>query len=457
MKKASVQRRILTWYTLIFVALILVNLVVVSSIASSSIDTNASEVLVHETEETAGELTIGPNGPTLDDEEEEDDSDPFPYYRDNVVFVIMKNGAVEYGSMPTAIQPIPPVALFSIQRVKDDTGSQWLLYDVPVESGYVLRGMYSTSEANAVFRELIWLLAIVSPILILISFVGGKTILKRLFRPINVVYQTAERIKDREDYALRIPIGQADDEVARMAEMINRMLDQMQRAIRREKEFAANVSHELRTPLTVLRSQVEYLQAKSADAAVQKDLASIMGQILGMERMVRQFLELARAKHIQKDDLETFELLDVVESVAASMAPMMEAKGIDCTIEPPAFSTRVRSYLPAHAQIWTNLISNAVKYNVDGGRILIRFSKPDNRLQIDIEDTGIGMSAETLARAFDPFYRAEPSRSVEEGLGVGLSITKELVDLLEGSIAMDSTLGKGTVVHLRFPASVLDR
>jgi signal transduction histidine kinase len=453
-KKASVQRRILTWYTLIFVALILLNLVVVSSISSSSIYTNASEVLVHETDETAGEMTIGPNGPTLDDEAEEDDSDPFPYYRDNVVFVVMKNGNVEYGSMPTAIQPIPPVTLFSIQRVKDDTGSQWLVYDVPVESGYVLRGMYSTSEANALFRDLLWLLAILSPILILISFVGGKTILKRLFRPINAVYQTAERIKDHEDYALRIPIGKADDEVARMAEMINRMLDQMQRAIRREKEFAANVSHELRTPLTVLRSQVEFLQTKATDEALQKDLSSIMAQIQGMERMVRQFLELARAKHIQKDDLETFDLVDLVESVAASMTPLMETKRIACTIEPPGFSTKILSYLPAHAQIWTNLISNAVKYNVEGGSIRVSFHRRDRHLGIDIADTGIGMTADTLAKAFDPFYRAEPSRSVEEGLGVGLSITKDLVALLEGSIVLESVPNRGTTVHLLFPESM---
>lgn len=448
MKKASVQRRILIWYTAIFVVLILVNLAVVTSISSASLFANASEILTHETEEIAEELSIGPSGPTLDDEEEEDDGEAFPYFRDNVVFVILRNNSVEYGTLPAGIDPDLPVQLYTVRTVKA-AGEEWLVYEVMMENAYVLRGLYSTTDSKAVFQTTFWLLAIVSPVLILISFVGGSAILKRSFRPIHAVYQTAEQIKNSEDYALRIAVDKADDEVSRMAEMINRMLDQMQTAIRREKDFASNVSHELRTPLTVLRSQVEFLQTKEIAADLQNELTSIMNQILAMERMVRQFLELSRAKHIQNDDLEPFELFDVVESVVSSMASSIESKHLTLTLDKPDFSTRMLSYLPAHAQIWTNLLSNAIKYNVDGGRIVIRFRKEDARLKIDLEDTGIGIAADDLAKVFDPFFRAEPSRHVE-GLGVGLSITKELVDLLNGEIAMESTKNRGTTVHLVF-------
>lgn len=455
MRKPSVQRRILIWYTAVFVLLILVNLAVVISISSAAIFANAREILTHETEEIAEELRIGDHGPTLGDDEEDDDG--FAYFRDNVVFVILNNGVVAYGAMPSDLDGLPAVELYVVRSIQGSNAAEWLVYDVLVDDGYVLRGLYYTSDSKAAFQSMIWLLILVSPLLILISLIGGSTILRRAFRPINAVYQTAEQIKNSEDYALRIAVSSDHDEVSRMARMVNHMLDQMQTAIRREKDFASNVSHELRTPLTVLRSQVEYMQTKTFDAEVQQNLTSIMNQIGSMERMVRQFLELTRAKHIQPDDLETFDLFDMVESVASSMAPMMETKRIDCAIIPPVDSTTVFSYLPAHVQIWTNLISNAIKYNVEGGRIVIRFCEENNRLCIDIEDTGIGMSSEDLARAFDPFYRAEPSRHGVEGLGVGLSITKELVDLLEGSIDLASTPGKGTTVHLSFPASSMKK
>ncbi|MEK8128972.1 cell wall metabolism sensor histidine kinase WalK [Paenibacillus filicis] len=222
------------------------------------------------------------------------------------------------------------------------------------------------------------------------------------------------------------------------------------------REFVANVSHELRTPLTTIKSYLEALE----DGALEEP--QLAGKFVGVahnetERMIRlvnDLLQLSRLDSrrvtIAKEKTEVAEMLD---EVADRFSFQLEQRNIavEVTVEPGVRSIMLdRDRID---QVLDNLVSNSIKYTPEGGHIKIHAGSPDTaRLEISVQDDGIGIPRKDLSRIFERFYRVDKARSrAMGGTGLGLSIAREIVKAHGGSIQLDSELGQGTKVTFTLP------
>lgn len=446
--KLKIQTKILVWYAIALTALISLYIVVVYSVLSQSTLTTAEDHVREETQGIAEDLEIEDDGPKYDE-----DDDSFSFVHDNVIFVILNGNQIAYGSSPATFSTPLVISLNRVTSQTDSVGGEWLIYDVTIDSTYTLRGYYSLENSVTTLHQFLLLMWIIAPLLIIVATIGGWWIIKRSFRPILAVTNTAEMIKNNQDYGLRIAFTDTHDEVSKLAKMINQMLDKMETAILRERDFASNVSHELRTPLTVLRAQLEYLLTKTADDKVQTDGVQMLAQLGYMDQVVQQFLELARVRHIHPEDFEQIDLVPFIDTLIQAITPMAEAQNITLVFSPSLPTITLTSSQTALTRILHNILTNAIKYNRPNGVVRVYIDRDNSSAIIKVEDNGIGMDEQTLKKVFDPFFRADASRTNQEGLGVGLTLTKELVEIMGGKITLTSTLSKGTIVTVQLPLS----
>ncbi|HLQ83292.1 MAG TPA: cell wall metabolism sensor histidine kinase WalK [Pseudogracilibacillus sp.] len=224
---------------------------------------------------------------------------------------------------------------------------------------------------------------------------------------------------------------------------------------RERREFVSNVSHELRTPLTTLRS---YLEALTDGAWKDEEIAPHFLEVTQNEtermiRMVSSLLELSRMDskadtlHRRRVDFTSFfhEIIDRFD---------MNLKDAEIVLnrDIPNETTYVWIDKDKMTQVLDNIISNAVKYSPDGGKINFKLEKSRRQIIVSIEDNGIGIAYDKLDKIFDRFYRADKARTREMGgTGLGLAITQEIVEAHYGKIWVDSKEGKGTTIYFSLP------
>lgn len=239
----------------------------------------------------------------------------------------------------------------------------------------------------------------------------------------------------------RIP-GDAGTEARQLAGALQRMAERMRALVRRERDFTRDASHELRTPLTVIRVASDLLHNDpDLPARAQRSLARIQFAGRDMEAVIESFLILAREGDVEPQR-EDFAVRDVVEEEVENARPLLGAKPVELEVVGSA-TPMLHASSRVFAMMLRNLLSNACTYT-ERGRIEVRI-EPDRLL---VADTGIGMSAEALQRAFDPFYRGDPDRL--SGKGLGLSIVRRLGERFGWPVTLDSEPGEGTVAVIGF-------
>jgi two-component system phosphate regulon sensor histidine kinase PhoR len=226
---------------------------------------------------------------------------------------------------------------------------------------------------------------------------------------------------------------------------------------RMRREFVANASHELRTPVAAIRAVVETLESAQGMAPEQRARFDRMlsAQVERLSRLVNDLLDLSRAEAAgQRFQAVRLELAEPLEQALAMVRARAEAKGqkvIDATR--PGLPALLGDPI-AVEQVLTNLLDNAVKYTPEGGRIEVRAAAVEDKVKIEVADSGPGISAEHLPRLFERFYRVDPARSrALGGTGLGLAIVKHLVQAQGGEVGVRSTPGVGTVFHVTLPAA----
>jgi signal transduction histidine kinase len=211
-----------------------------------------------------------------------------------------------------------------------------------------------------------------------------------------------------------------------------------------EREFVTNAAHELRTPLTTIIGAVEVLQAGAKDDEAERDrfLAHIAREAERLARLARALLTLARAHAGQeRPRAELVEIGVLLREIAEDVRPHRD---VAVEVEAPAVLDALvnRDLLE---QALRNLAENAAKYTREG-RIVLRAYELGQNLRVEVEDTGVGMSAETQRHVFDRFYRGQDRDA--EGFGLGLAIVRQAVRTLDGRVELDSAPGKGTLVRI---------
>lgn len=223
------------------------------------------------------------------------------------------------------------------------------------------------------------------------------------------------------------------------------------------REFVANVSHELRTPLTTIKSYAEALDDGAMDdrELAQRFVSVIRNETERMIRLVTDLLHLSRLDSNQAPlRRQSTSVPEMLEEVADRFSFQMRKKSIRSTVRVEDGIKHVLLDRDQIDQVLDNLVSNAIKYTLDGGRIEIVASRPDpGSIAIRVKDTGIGISRKDLSRIFDRFYRVDKARSRNMGgTGLGLSIAREIVKAHGGTIALDSEPNEGTTVTVTLPA-----
>lgn len=243
---------------------------------------------------------------------------------------------------------------------------------------------------------------------------------------------------------------QAQLELLLLNEKLNR-LDRM------KSEFVANVSHELRTPLTSIKNACALLKKMRAFGASAGELLDIIDSNVDRQsRLVENLLNLAR---IEKGKIAAPRALintaEIARQVAASFAIQAKNKNIRLHVDIEFGIQSVYASADQMAEVYTNLIDNAIKYTPSGGNVTLKISNEKNGIKSIISDTGIGIKEEDLSRLFNRFNRlAMVSEYKEKGTGLGLAIIKEIIDSHGGSIWAESEVGKGSKFIFTIPTGL---
>jgi heavy metal sensor kinase len=319
-------------------------------------------------------------------------------------------------------------------------------------------------------RHFLWTLAALVPLALILAGTGGWLLARRALRPVDQMTTTARRI-GAERLAERLEGAEADDELGRLARTINGMLARLEAAFAQVRNFSSDASHELRTPLTVLKGEIEVaLRNPRESGEYQRVLTSALEEVERMSRLVDDLLLLSRADAGALGwDRGTVELDRLVEEVAKQGDILGQARGVRTrisTLEPLA----VQGDDQRLKQLLLNLVDNAIKYSPPGGQVTLGLrtrkreassaQKSDSEgaagggdfVEITVQDTGIGISAESLPRIFERFYRADQARSREAGgAGLGLCIARTIAEAHGGRILVQSTPGAGSTFTVLLP------
>ena len=223
-----------------------------------------------------------------------------------------------------------------------------------------------------------------------------------------------------------------------------------------KRQFISDVSHELRTPLTAIKGYVDVLLL-SGTQLMSADQVSYLGIIRNntnrLKSLIEDILEFSRPDSSKRLNFSPVTIPDVIDEVVQSLRLEYERKSMTVLIDMPANLPRVMADPKRITQVVFNLFSNAVKYTFEGGRIQVRaFLNRANMMQVDVEDTGVGMSPDQRKKLFRPFYRADnPLRDVAGGTGLGLSIAKALIEQHGGEMWVVSEIGKGSTFSFIIP------
>ena len=221
-------------------------------------------------------------------------------------------------------------------------------------------------------------------------------------------------------------------------------------AERNRREFTANVTHELKTPLQSIIGSAELLEnglVKPEDTG--RFVGNIRKEATRLVSLINDIIRLSQLDENNEPATETVELTEVAKEVVEVLTVSAAKRNVELSIEgDPCTIFGVRRYI---YEIIYNLCDNAIRYNVDGGKVTVRVDKEDGRAVVSVKDTGIGIAPEHQSRIFERFYRVDKSHSKETGgTGLGLSIVKHAVQYHSGKVTLDSEIGKGTTVKIVF-------
>jgi two-component system, OmpR family, phosphate regulon sensor histidine kinase PhoR len=222
------------------------------------------------------------------------------------------------------------------------------------------------------------------------------------------------------------------------------------------RDFVANVSHELKTPLTSISGYAETLLTDTPDPeTTRRFLGTILDNARRMQRLVDDLLDLARIEVGRwQPEPEPIDLAEIAQEMWSELAERAAAQGIELTVDSEIPAGALQADADALRQILTNLLENSLRHTGRGGRIVCRSRLDNGGVSVSVSDNGSGISHEHLPRIFERFYRADHSRSREQGgTGLGLAIVKHLVEAHGGRVYAASERGVGTTVTCWFPAS----
>jgi len=288
----------------------------------------------------------------------------------------------------------------------------------------------------------------------LASIVLSALLVREVSRPVIQLRDIARALARHAEHG-PVPVH-APGEVGELASALGQLAAQLEALETTRRDFVANVSHELRTPLTVVGGFAETLVADTdAPAEVRQQFtAAILSNTQRMQRIVDDLLDLSRIESggwVPRPQATDVRL--AVQDTIALVGPEAARKAVQLDVSAPDDAAQAFADRTALRQILANLAQNAVRHTAPGGHVLLFSERERGGTWIGVRDDGEGIPPEHLPRIFERFYRADPSRSRDEGgTGLGLAIVRHLAEAHGGSVHAASALGDGTTIRVFFPA-----
>lgn len=306
-------------------------------------------------------------------------------------------------------------------------------------------------EIEKTLTRLGLIIAVIIPLGVALACFAGWFLAKRFLSPVDRMIQQARKITAAY-LKSRLPRTFTQDELDRLAETLNEMIDRLEASTRAVQEFSSNVSHEFKTPLAIIRGEIDLaLRRARSQEDLQRTIGVISEEVNGLIRLVDDLMFLVRSDakqlSLQKKNLALNPILEQVLRLYRERAGQMRIKLLlEAPTDAWVFGDEI--YLK---RLFTNLLDNAIKFTESNGKVIVRteMSGP-NKVTVRVEDTGIGIGPETLEKLGTRFYRADQARS-KEGAGLGLSIVKAICDAHEGMLRFESLPSQGTRVLVELP------
>ena len=240
------------------------------------------------------------------------------------------------------------------------------------------------------------------------------------------------------------------DELAYLGHEFNQMATNLERQEKLRVKLTNDMAHELRTPLTTIQAYLEAMDDGVVELS-RENLALVLGETQRLGELLEGLQELGK---LEKPALkhESVDVADTLGAVVASLGIVAEDKGLTLSFDHPKEPLRIQGDEDMLATAFRNVISNAIKYTLAGGSVVVRASASDSQVEIEIRDTGIGIEAQELPFIFERFYRTDASRSRETGgTGIGLAVTAEVIKGHGGRIEVQSEPGVGSTFTIYLP------
>src|SRR5262245_62223696 len=317
---------------------------------------------------------------------------------------------------------------------------------------YIIQVGTSMDSVEQTLNRLLLVLLVSMPIALAVSLAGGWFMAGRALRPVDAITLAAQRIAGG-DLTQRLTVPASADEIGRLTNTFNDMIDRLETSFRQIRQFSSDASHELRTPLTVMKGETELALRRPREAAdYTVVLESNLEEIDRMTRIVDELLFLSRADmgEVKMERLPV-KLESLVEDIHRQASLLGQERDVQVVLGLMTPAIVLGDELRLR-ELFLNLVDNAVKYSLPGGAVDISLLTESDQATALFTDQGIGISREDQKRIFDRFYRTDDARAhTKKGTGLGLAICAWIVESHHGRIEVQSELHKGSTFTVTLP------
>ena len=313
----------------------------------------------------------------------------------------------------------------------------------------VIRLVSSMKNIDKSIASYIIAAAVICCAILALMMFSGMYFVKSIVIPVRQLGATARRYA-RGDFSVRIPV-KSDDEMGELCEIVNKMADGLSQSEAMKNEFISSVSHELRTPLTAIKGWAETIGSMPDDReTVSKGMRVITAETERLSQMVEELLDFSRMQNgkftLTKDNVDILAELGDAVLIYTEKA---RKEGIELVYTEPEDLPIVYGDRNRLRQVFINVIDNAIKYSEKGGLVTVTAAvTQDSRIEIEVSDTGCGISPEDLPKIKTKFFRANHNK---RGSGIGLAVADEIMTMHGGSMEIFSEQGTGTSVVISLP------
>jgi two-component system, OmpR family, sensor kinase len=384
---------------------------------------------------------------------------------DRFVQIVDADGNVlaRSANLGTARLPVPEAMRARLRRGEvvfetfDDFGDEPIrVAAMPIRAGdteYAVEVSGSLDDAYRVLDAGAWLFGALSLVLLVGVAFTSVSFAHRALRPVDEIVAQARGIGE-SNLGERLPQTGSQDELGRLVDTLNAMLDRVERGVETQRRFTADASHELRSPLSRLRAEIEVTLRRRRDAGeYEETLRSCLEEVNRLSHLTEDLLTLAHLDAQGKPSGETapVPLMPIIEAAIRRLGDHARQRAVRVHVEPGSpLAVMVRP--TAVGLALTNVLDNAVKFSPEGGEVRVGVSTDGPEALIVVSDDGPGVAPGELARVFDRFHRGSAARESEApGFGLGLAISRAVIESEGGRIAAESPPRGGARFSIRLP------